>query len=182
MCRQQASTTRVRPHHAAQPGDRVAPHPQLPVVHLALSAGCDVVGAQHPHLIAAGLLGQIRLIQRRRPGHRRLQTVLVAQPLVDRRRGHPLLQLPVDVVAVRLDRRPRHLPQPGVDQLLRTTPAPAEPTRCWAPPAHPGRTRPPGPAPGTCAPSCGPPPARWPTRSSAAPHTSEPRSQSRRSR
>jgi hypothetical protein len=43
--------------------------------------------------------------------------VLVSQPLVNRRLGHPRRQLRGDVIAVRADLSPGHLPQPRVGQL-----------------------------------------------------------------
>ena len=123
-----------RPHRAPPPTGRVEPHPEPSVVDLRLLPGRWTV-AQHGHLPAAGLLGQVGPHPPAQAGHARVQAVLVAQPLMDRRDRHPRRQLVGDVVAVGLDARPRHLPQPVIDQLW-------EPLGHQPPPVGLGHRRP----------------------------------------
>ena len=116
--------------------------------------------------------GRFARTHRRTLATRRVQTRLVDQTLVDRRRRHPRLELGGDVVAVRLDPRPGHLPQPGVAQLrepARHQPAPVAPRPSAG---HPARSPPPGPGRCTCAGSCGPPPSSPPAHAATGPHTS----------
>jgi len=117
-----------RPHRHPPTGSRVEPHPEPAVVDLPLVPRRRGV-TQHPHLRAASLLRQSRPHPPPKRRHRRLQTVLVAQPLIDRRRRHPRLELLGDVVTVDLDHRPCHLPQPGVDQLREPAPHQLRPLR-----------------------------------------------------
>ena len=105
-----------RPHRAPPPAARVQPHPQLPVVDLRFLPRRWGI-AQHRDLPAAGVLGQVGPHPPAQTGHAGVQPALINQPLMNRRRGHPGLEPAGDVVAVRLDPRPGHLPQPAVGQL-----------------------------------------------------------------
>ena len=105
-----------RPHRAPPPAARVEPHPQLPVVDLRLATGRHGV-AQHRDLGPAGVLGQVGPHPPAQTRHARVQPALVGQTLVDRRRSHARLELGGDVVAVRFDPWPGHLPQPGIAQI-----------------------------------------------------------------
>jgi hypothetical protein len=105
-----------RPHLASPPAARVDPPAQVPVVDLRLPASGDRV-AQHDHLVAADLLGQVRHDIPLHRGEAGPQTVLVAQPLMDRRLRHAGLELGHDVVVVHSDLRPGHLPQARVVQV-----------------------------------------------------------------
>ena len=105
---------------------------------------------------AAGVGGQVRSHPPAHAGHARVQALLVAQPLMDRRHRHPRAQLPGDPVPVRVYHRPRHLPQPVIDQLrepFRREPAPIGPH-----PSAAARSRPRPPGRCTCAASCDPTP------------------------
>ena len=57
---------------------------------------------------------------------------------MDRGHGDPGLQLRDDVIAVRLDRRPGHLPQPGIGQLREPLPRQLRPLAPRSPAAPPG--------------------------------------------
>lgn len=132
-----------RPHRPTPPRRRVGPHPEPAVVDLRLLTGRRAL-AQHRDLRPAGLLGQVRPHPPAQTGHTHGQVVLVTQPLMDRRDRHRGAQLGGDVVTVALDVRPRHLPQPVVDQRrepFRREPSPVvlghrRPAR-----HHPGRDR-----------------------------------------
>jgi hypothetical protein len=108
---------RERPDHQPLPRPRVQPPAQLPVVDLRLGARLGRIRAQHPHLRAARLLRQVRRHIPAEAGHRHRQPPLIAQPLVNRRHRHIRPQLGGDVIMVGGDRRPGHLPQPGIGQL-----------------------------------------------------------------
>jgi hypothetical protein len=112
----------MRQHHDERPdplraaGARVRPRAQQPVVDLPFQPRLGI-GPQHRHLLPDRVLGQVRrdipLERRQRPGH----LMLVTQSLVDRRLGHPGPQQLDDVVAVLVEVRPGHLPQPGIGQM-----------------------------------------------------------------
>ncbi len=108
---------RERPDRADPAGDRVSPPAQLPVVDLRLLTRHGRMQAQHPHLRPAGLLRQVRRHIPPQRRHRHRQPPLIPQPLPDRGDRDPGLQLRDDVIAVLRDRRPGHLPQPGIGQL-----------------------------------------------------------------
>jgi len=108
---------RERVHRVPPPGPRVGPAAELPVVDLRLLPWLGRDQPQHGHLRPAGLLGQVRRHIPAQRRHRRRQPPLISEPLMDRRHRHPGRQLLHDVIPVRLDRRPRHLPQPGISQL-----------------------------------------------------------------
>ena len=122
---------RARQHHdkspdgAQLPGYRVQPPAELPVVDLRLLPGLGRMRVPHRHLRPADLLRQVGIDIAAEARHAGRQPPLVPQPLVDRRHPHPGLQLLHDVIAVPADRRPRHLPQPGISQLRE--PAPHQP-------------------------------------------------------
>jgi hypothetical protein len=132
-----------RPHRPPPPRPGVEPHPQPAVVDLRLLTGRRRV-TQHRDPGPAGLLGQGGPHPTAHTRDTRLQALLIAQPLMDRRDRHPRPQLDGDVVAVWLDARPGHLPQPVIGQLrepLGRQPPPIllvhrRPTR-----RHPGRDR-----------------------------------------
>jgi hypothetical protein len=111
-----------RVHRAQLPGQRVQPAAQLPVVDLRLLPGLGGPRLPHHHLRAAGLLRHVRRHIPAEAGRRHRQALLIAQPLVNRRHPHPGLQLPGDELVVPADRRPGHLPQPGVGQLRKPVP------------------------------------------------------------
>jgi hypothetical protein len=141
---------RAAQHHRERPDrpelarDRIGPPAQLPVVDLRLLAGLGWVQAQHPHLRPAGLLRQVRRHIPAQRRHRHRQPPLIGQPLMDCRHRDPGLQLPDDVIAVLPDRRPRHLPQPGIGQLREPLPRQLRPpflAHRRAARHHPGRLR-----------------------------------------
>ena len=106
-----------RPDRPQLPGDRVQPPAELPVVDLRLLPGLSRVRVPDPDLRPAGLLRHVR---RDIPAETRDadgQAMLITQPLMDRRHPHAGLQLGGDVVVMHRDRRPGHLPQPGVSEL-----------------------------------------------------------------
>ena len=111
-----------RPHRAELPGHRVEPPAQHPVVDLRLLPGLRRPRVPDRYLRPAGLLRDVRIHVPAEARHTRRQAVLIPQPLPDRRHPHPGLQLPRDVVAVLPDRRPGHLPQPGIGQLREPLP------------------------------------------------------------
>jgi hypothetical protein len=99
----------ARLHRVPATDGRVGPHPQTPVIDLRLATGFDPSRTQHPHLGAAGLLGQVPRYPTPQRGHRRHQGVLVDKALMDRGHRDPRRQLGRDVVPVDVDRWPRHL-------------------------------------------------------------------------
>ena len=111
-----------RPHRAQLPGDRIQPAAQLPVVDLRLLPGLGRARVQYPHLRAADLFRHVRRHIPAETLHADSQAVLIAQPLMDRRHPHPGLQLGADVLVMLPDRRPGHLPQPGIGQLREPAP------------------------------------------------------------
>ena len=119
---------RAAQHHRECPdrpdpaGDRISPPAQQPVIDLGLLTGYRWMQAQHPHLRPADLLGQVRRHIPAQRGHRHRQPPLIAQPLMNRGHRDPRLQLRDNVIAVLTDRRPRHLPQPGIRQLREPLP------------------------------------------------------------
>jgi hypothetical protein len=114
-------------HRVPAPGPRIGPAPHLPVVDLGLLPGLGRLQPQHPHLRAAGLLRQVRRHIPAQRRHRHRQPALIGEPLVDRGHRHPGLQLPGDVIPVLPDRRPRHLPQPGISKLREPLPGQLRP-------------------------------------------------------
>ena len=110
---------RTRQHHHERlddvpgPGGRVRPRPQPAIIDLRLTARLDRA-TRHRHPPPGSLLGQVRRDPPPHRGLRRRQSLLRGQPGTDRRDRDPIRQLLDDVVPVRLDRRPRHLPQPGI--------------------------------------------------------------------
>ena len=108
---------RERVHRVPAPGPRIGPPAQLPVVDLRLGARLGRHQPQHRDLRPAGLLGQVRRHIPAQRRHRHRQPPLIGQPLMNRGHRHPGRQLLHDVIPVRGDHRPRHLPQPGVGQL-----------------------------------------------------------------
>jgi hypothetical protein len=131
-----------RPHGPQLPGDRVQPPAQLPVVDLRLLPGLRWVRVPHRHLRPAGLLRDIGGDIAAEACHAGRQAVLVPQPLVDGRHPHPGLHLGDDVVVVTGDRRPRHLPQPGIGQLREPAPHQLMPLLLALRRAARGNTRP----------------------------------------
>ena len=118
-----------RPDHMPDPGHRVRPAAQLPVVDLRLLTRLARHQPQHPHLLAAHLLRHVR---RHIPAQARIrhrQAVLITQPLVDRPHRHPRLQLAGDEAVMLFDLRPGHLPQPGIGQLREPPRGPLTPLR-----------------------------------------------------
>ena len=111
-----------RPDRAQLPGDRVQPAAQLPVVDLRLLTRLGRPRVPHHHLPAADLLRHVRRDIPAEALHADGQAVLVPQPLMDRRHPHPGLQLRGEVLVVPADRRPGHLPQPGIGQLREPAP------------------------------------------------------------
>ena len=111
-----------RPHRAKLPGDRVQPAAQLPVIDLRLFPGLSRMRVPHPHLRPAGLLRHVRRHIPAEAGDADRQALLISQSLPDRRLRHRRFQLLHDVVAVHRDRRPGHLPQPGIRQLREPAP------------------------------------------------------------
>jgi hypothetical protein len=111
-----------RPDRAELPGHRVGPAAQHPVVDLRLLPGLGRPRVPHRHLRPAGLLRDVRRDIPAEARHAGRQPPLVPQPLPDRRHPHPGLQLLCDVLVVHGDRRPGHLPQPGVGQLREPLP------------------------------------------------------------
>ena len=131
---------RARQHHHECPdrhppaaGHR-APPAELAVVDLRLGPRRDR-WPRHPHPRAGDLLRQVRGHPAAEGRHRGVQALLPDQPLMDRRLRRPGLELLGDVVTVRLDRRPRVLPQPRIDDLR-------EPALGQLPPLQPGHRRP----------------------------------------
>ena len=118
---------RERPDHQPLPGRRVQPPAQLPVIDLRLGAGLGRIRAQHPHLRAARLLRQVRRHIPAETGHRHRQPPLITQPLMNRRHRHIRRQLGGDELVMLSDRRPGHLPQPGIGQLREPHPHPGSP-------------------------------------------------------
>ena len=122
---------RARQHHdkspdgAQLPGHRIQPPAELPVVDLRLLPGLSRVRVPHRHLRPADLLRDVGIHIAAEARHAGRQAPLVPQPLVDRRHPHTGLDLRDDVIVVPADRRPRHLPQPGISQLRE--PAPDQP-------------------------------------------------------
>jgi hypothetical protein len=113
---------RERPDRAEPARDRISPPAQQPVVDLRLLTRHRRVQAQHPDLGPAGLLRQVRRHIPAQRRHRHRQPPIIPKPLTDRRHRHPGRQLPDDVITVLPDRRPRHLPQPGIGQLREPLP------------------------------------------------------------
>ena len=119
---------RAREHHHERlhrpqlPGDRVQPAAQLPVIDLRLLTRLGGPRVPHRHLRAAGLLRHVRRHIPAEALHADTQAALIPQPLPDRRHPHPRRQLRGDVVVVHGDRRPGHLPQPGISQLREPAP------------------------------------------------------------
>jgi hypothetical protein len=106
------------PVHRPQPArGRVQPPAQLPVIHLRLLARLGRVRVQHPHLRPADFLRHVRRHIPAQARHAHRQPVLITQPLMNRRHRHPGLQLLTDELVMLADRRPGHLPQPGIGQL-----------------------------------------------------------------
>ncbi len=103
---------RERVHHMPPPGPRIGPPAHQP---------------QHRDLRPADLLGQVRRHIPAQRRHRHRQPTLITQPLVNRGHRHPGRQLGDDVIAVPLDRRPGHLPQPGIGQLREPPPGQLRP-------------------------------------------------------
>ena len=141
---------RARQHHHERPdrhrlpGRRVQPAAQPPVIDLRLRARLGRPRPQHLDLRPARLLRKIGRHIPPQAGHADRQPALIPQPLMDRRNRDPGLQLPGDELVMGLDRRPGHLPQPGIGQLREPLP------RQFGPPllgdrrparAHPGRRR-----------------------------------------
>ena len=118
-----------RPHRHRLPGRRVQPAAQPAVIDLRLGARLGRPRPQHLDLRPAGLLRHIRrhIPPEARDAHR--DAMVISQPLMNRRDRHAGLQLLADVVMVRLDRRPGHLPQPGISQLREPRPGPGIPLR-----------------------------------------------------
>ena len=131
-----------RPHGPQLPGDRVQPPAQLPVVDLRLLPGLRRVRVPHRHLRPAGLLRDVGGDVAAEACHAGRQAVLVPQPLADGRHPHPGLHLGDDVVVVTGDRRPRHLPQPGIGQLREPAPHQLMPLLLALRRAARGNTRP----------------------------------------
>jgi hypothetical protein len=105
-----------RPHGAQPPGQRVQPPAELSVIDLRLLARLGRPRVPHHHLRAAGLLRYVRGDIPAEAGRRHRQALLITQPLMNSRHPHPGLELGGDVVMVLPDRRPGHLPQPGIGQ------------------------------------------------------------------
>ena len=141
---------RARQHHHERPdrhqlpARRVQPAAQPPVIDLRLRTRLGRVRAQHLHLGPARLLRHVRVHIPAEAGNTHRQPMLIAQPLMHRGHRDPGLQLPGDVLLMRLDRRPGHLPQPGISQLREPLPRQLRPPlladRRPARP-HPGRLR-----------------------------------------
>ena len=111
-----------RLHRAQLPGRRVQPAAQLPVIDLRLLTRLSRARIQHPHLRPADLLRHVRRHPPAQARHADGQAALIAQPLPDGRHPHPGLQLGGDELVVLPDRRPGHLPQPGISQLREPAP------------------------------------------------------------
>ena len=118
-----------RPDHMPDPGHRVRPPAQLPVVDLGFLARLARCQPQHPHLLAAHLLRHVRRHIPAQARIRRRQAVLITQPLPDRLDRHPRLQLAGDELMVLADLAPGHLPQPGIGQLREPHCGPLPPLR-----------------------------------------------------
>ena len=118
-----------RPDHMPDPGHRVGPAAQLPVIDLRFPARLPRRQPQHPHLLPAHLLGHVRRHIPAQARIRRRQAVLITQPLVDRLHRHPRLQLAGDELMVLADLAPGHLPQPGIGQLREPPRNPLPPLR-----------------------------------------------------
>ncbi len=110
---------------AASP--RVGPAAHLPVIDLRLCPGLSRDQPQHRDPRPADLLGQVRRHIPAQRRHRHRQPPLITQPLMDSGHRHPGLHLLHDVIAVPGNRRPGHLPQPGVSQLREPRPRPLLP-------------------------------------------------------
>jgi hypothetical protein len=117
-----------RPDHMPDPGRRVSPPAQLPVVDLGLLARFARRQPQHPHLLAAHLLGHVRGHIPAQARIRRRQLMLT-KPLVNRLHRHSGPQLAGDELMVPGDLRPGHLPQPGIGQLREPPRSPLPPLR-----------------------------------------------------
>ena len=112
---------RARQHHderldgVAGLGGRVRPRPQPAVIDLRLTARLDRP-SRHRHPTPGSLLGQVRRDPPPHPGLRCRPPPLRGDPGTVRRGCDLVRQLRNDVVPVHLDRRPCHLPQPGIGQ------------------------------------------------------------------
>ncbi len=111
-----------RPDGAQLAGQRVQPPAQLAVVDLRLLTRLGRLRVPHCHLRPADLLRDAGIHIAAEARHTGRQPPLVPQPLVDRRHPHPGLELRGDVIVVLADRRPGHLPQPGIGQFREPLP------------------------------------------------------------
>ena len=117
------------PHRDRLPGRRVQPAAQPPVIDLRLGARLRRPGPQYLHLRPAGLLRHVCRHIPAEAGDAHCQALLIPQPLMNRRDRDPGLELLTDIAVMRLDRRPGHLPQPGISQLREPLPDPGVPLR-----------------------------------------------------
>jgi hypothetical protein len=122
---------------------RIRPGTQQPVVDLRFQPRLRVA-PQHRHLLPHRVLGQVRHDIPLERGHRAGHPVLIAQPLMNRRLGHPSPQQLHDVLTVLVEVRPGYLPQPGIGQMrepLLDQPRPIRLAHRW-PAGHEPRPRP----------------------------------------
>jgi hypothetical protein len=109
--RDQVASSNASPGSAIGAGRRINPPPQLAVIDLGFFPG------------SGGVSRSTVTCSRRSSSGRLART----HRLVDRRHRHAAFELLDDVVPVRLDRRPGHLPQPTIPQRREPLPDPLGP-------------------------------------------------------